>query len=188
MWWSFFPAHSLFNLLQSSLTSNLPRHPTCESHKSMILTLQKSNDQFLVLSYLEYPELCPPWKAFFSGLPGPSPLLRFLLCQWQLLPSVLGFFSFSLPLSDCEPTASCKVTSPELCNPIYTFQAWKSNHSDFFTTHTVIRSGFESSVLYIQSPSSVSLLECLIGHKSNLKLSTSILTSSPDPSQASRLK
>lgn len=51
----------------------------------------------------------------------------------------------------------------------------------FFTTHTVIRSGFESSALYIQSPSSVSLIECLTGHKSNLKLPASILTSSPDP-------
>ena len=148
----------------------------------MILTLQKSSDHFPALSYLEYLGLCPPWKAFFSGLPGPSLLLRFPLCQWPLLPSVLCFFSFSLPLSDCEPTASCKVTSPELCNPIYTVQAWKSNHDDFFfTTHTVIRSGFESSALYIQSPSSVSLIECLTGHKSNLKLPASILTSSPDP-------
>lgn len=136
MWWSFFPAHSLFNLPQSSLTSNLHRHPPCESHKSMILTLQKSSDHFPALSYLEYLGLCPPWKAFFSGLPGPSLLLRFPLCQWPLLPSVLCFFSFSLPLSDCEPTASCQVTSPELCNPIYTVQAWKSNHDDFFLPPT----------------------------------------------------
>ena len=43
----------------------------CESHKSMILTLQKSSHQFPALSYLEYLELCPPWKAFFSGLQDP---------------------------------------------------------------------------------------------------------------------
>ena len=63
-----FPAHCLLNWLQSVFYIQLHRHLSCQSHQSMILALQKSSDQFPALSYLEYLELCPSWKAFLSEL------------------------------------------------------------------------------------------------------------------------
>ena len=174
-----FPAHCLLNWLQSVFYIQLHRHLSCRSHQSTILALQKSSDRFPALSYLEYLELCPSWKAFLSGLSGPNPLLRFCLCQWCSSFFTSSFFSPCLP--DCGPTATLKSTSLELWVPIYTVQARKSNHNDIVTTQTVIRLGFESPGLYIQSSSSVSLLGCLISHKSNLKLPTSTSKSRIDP-------
>ena len=173
-----FPAHYLLNWLQSVFYKQLHRHLSCQSHQSMILALQNpviNSQPSLTWSTWSSVHL---ERLFSQG--SQDPILSWDSIYVSDAPFKFLYFFLFLSLSS-RHTATLKSMSLELWVPIYTVQAWKSNHNDIVTTQAVMRLGFESPGLYIQSSSSVSLLGCLISHKSNLKLPTSTSKPHIDP-------